>query len=336
MTLHLFFEEPDPDRRVPFDRYPRRLLRRLVRGPRQPGGHRRVFLNLCAGLSRLGVAYEVNNHALFKSSQPEIACVIGQPIALSRFDADVPIVFGSAVYSHPIDAPDLLKRYNLPAILVPCDWMRRMVAPAWGDRVKVWPVGIDTDTWSPSDRAKKDIDILIYDKILWNRDALVPGVLAPIIEHLDAKQLRTVVLSYGRYREQYFRHLVSRSRAMIYLCEHETQGIALQQALAASLPVFAWDRGGEWRDPSYFPDRVRFGPVTTVPYWDARCGATFGNIEAFRREFSDFWHTATQGAFAPRSYILEHFTLSRGAQRYLDIIQSVRTQLSESRLAARR
>mgnify|MGYP003341570386 FL=1 len=48
--LNIFYEEPDPDRWVPYDRYPRRLVRRLVRGPAQPGGAMRVFLNLCAGL----------------------------------------------------------------------------------------------------------------------------------------------------------------------------------------------------------------------------------------------------------------------------------------------
>ena len=44
--LNLFYEEPDPDRWLPFDRHPRRLIRRLVRGPDQPGGAMRVFLNL--------------------------------------------------------------------------------------------------------------------------------------------------------------------------------------------------------------------------------------------------------------------------------------------------
>mgnify|MGYP003296622018 CR=1 FL=1 len=50
MVLNLFYAEPDPDRWLPFDRYPRRLLRRLIRGKPRPGGQTRVFLNLMAGL----------------------------------------------------------------------------------------------------------------------------------------------------------------------------------------------------------------------------------------------------------------------------------------------
>ena len=51
--LNLFYEEPDGDRWLPFDRYPRRIVRRIVRGRTRPGGQKRVFLNLCAGLDRL-------------------------------------------------------------------------------------------------------------------------------------------------------------------------------------------------------------------------------------------------------------------------------------------
>ena len=50
--LNLFYEEPDPDRWLPLDRYPRRLIRRIVRGPFQPGGTMRVYLNLRAGLDQ--------------------------------------------------------------------------------------------------------------------------------------------------------------------------------------------------------------------------------------------------------------------------------------------
>ena len=54
--LNLFYEEPDPDRWFLFDRYPRQILRRLVRGKPRPGGQTRVFLNLCAGLDKLSIS----------------------------------------------------------------------------------------------------------------------------------------------------------------------------------------------------------------------------------------------------------------------------------------
>ena len=35
---------------------------------------------------------------------------------------------------------------------------------------------------------------------------------------------------------------------MVFLCEHENQDIAYQQALACGVPILAWDRGGYWQD----------------------------------------------------------------------------------------
>ena len=58
--LNLFYEEPDPDRWISLDRYPRRMVRRLLRGKPRPGGQARVFLILCAGLDRsFAVSYRV-------------------------------------------------------------------------------------------------------------------------------------------------------------------------------------------------------------------------------------------------------------------------------------
>ncbi|MGA8216344.1 MAG: hypothetical protein WB799_22325, partial [Candidatus Sulfotelmatobacter sp.] len=61
-TLNLFYEEPDSDRWLPLDRYPRGLIRRILRGKPRPGGQTRVFLNLCAGLDKLGISYRVNDY----------------------------------------------------------------------------------------------------------------------------------------------------------------------------------------------------------------------------------------------------------------------------------
>jgi hypothetical protein len=111
---------------------------------------------------------------------------------------------------------------------------------------------------------------------------------------------------------------------MIFLCEHETQGIAYQQALSSDVPIFAWDRGGPWQDPSYYPHKVVFGPVTSVPYWDERCGMKFADVHAFRDKWEEFWDGIKSGRFAPRNYILENLTLEKCARRYIDIAESVR------------
>ena len=105
---------------------------------------------------------------------------------------------------------------------------------------------------------------------------------------------------------------------MVFLCEHETQGIAYQQALSSGVPIFAWDRQGLWKDPSFYPDKAVFGPVTSVPYWDERCGRRFSDTDAFLEGWSAFFEKVRSSLFQPRDYILENLTLETCAQRYVE------------------
>ncbi len=321
--LNLFYAEPEPDRWLPLDRYPRRIIRRLVRGLPPVGGQKRVFLNLCAGLDQLGIPYRVNNYRYVQRHPEEIACIIGKPHLLDQHPWKNPIVFGAAVFSHPMDDPDLLERLPIQKILVPGEWMRQMWEPYFGDRVQAWPVGIDTDEWQPSENIPKDIDILLYNKVRWERDRYDAELVQPIRDLLGQHQLTVAEIRYGAYREETFRELLARSKAMLFLCEHETQGIAYQQALSCGVPILAWDRGGDWQDPSYFPHRVQFGPVSSVPYWDDRCGLRFKDLSEFSSTLECFLDQLNDQQFNPRAYILENLTLAKAAEQYLQMVAGV-------------
>ena len=325
MILNLFYEEPDPDRWLPLDRYPRRVIRRIVRGRPRPGGQTRVFLNLCAGLNQLGVKYRVNDYRHIQRHPDELACIIGKPHVLDKIPWRNPILFGAAVPSHPLADPDLLKRLPIRKILVPGEWMRVMCEPYWGDRVVAWPVGIDTDLWRPRTKVNKTTDFLIYDKLYWNRENQVESLLNPIRETLKNRKLSWKEIRYGFYQEQNFQQLLSESRAAIFLSEHETQGIAYQQALASGVPILAWDRGGFWQDPEFYPHRVKFEPVSSVPHWDERCGLKFQNVAQFPNQLDVFWNRMRAEAFRPRDYILENLSLEKCAKDYMQLAENCRS-----------
>ncbi|HVE80298.1 MAG TPA: hypothetical protein VNA89_15645 [Gemmatimonadaceae bacterium] len=319
VPLNLFYQEPDLDRWLPLDRYPRRVVRRILRGAPRILGQQRVFVNLCAGLDGLRVPYRVNDFAYTRRNPGELACIVGKPHVLDLESWANPILFGASVFSHPAEDPGLLARRPVVRILVPGEWMRAMFALTYGGRVvHAWPVGIDTDRWAPAPGRARPIDLLVYEKVRWERARYGPELIAPILEECARRGLRVATLRYGAYREEEYEDLLGRSRFMLFLCEHETQGIAYQQALSAGVPVLAWDRGGEWRDPAYHPHRVRFGPVTSVPYWDARCGERFLDAAAFPGALDRLLDRARAGELHPRSYVLEHLTLERSALAYLD------------------
>lgn len=305
---------------MPFDRYPRRLVRRLWRGPWQPSGHMRVFLNLMTGLDRIGVPYSVNDYRYMRANPDDLSCLIGKPHLLKEFPPKAPLLFGPSIYNHPIDDVNLPYRHAVRQVLVPSPWVQKMYSKVWPGLVTVWPVGIDTGRWVPGPVAAKDVDVLIYDKLFRDRETVERTIVNPLLEEFRRRGLVVAHLRYGSYFEGQFYDLSRRVRSMIYLSRHETQGIALQQALASDVPVFAFDPGGEWQSLEYLLRGVRFGPVTSVPYWDDRCGVKFTGAADMLDNFDRFWKGVMAGAFAPREMIMANkLTLEDCAQTYADL-----------------
>jgi hypothetical protein len=322
-VLRLFYDEPEGDRWLPFDRYPRRIVRRLLKGKPQIGGHQRVALNLRAGLECLGVPYRFNDYDDARRNPSELVCIIGKAQVLDKIEWKNPILFGAAVFSHPLDDPRLLERLPVRKILLPGAWMKEMWRPYWDEPVAVWPVGIDTDRWQLRGVAEKPFDVLLYDKVRWDHERYETSLIEPIRGKLRQAGRSFREIRYGSYRETDYQAALAECRTMIFLCEHETQGIAYQQALSCGVPVLAWDRGGFWQDPEFYPHRVKFAPVSSVPYWDDRCGIKFAAVEQFDDAWHRFWDEFQSGHYDPRAYILENLTLEKCARQYLLQVRSV-------------
>jgi hypothetical protein len=321
MILNLFYEDKE-DRWLPWDRHIRPVIRRLLFGKPRPSGQVRMFLNLCAGLDKLGIGYRVNDYSYIQNHPDELACIIGRSFVLDKIQWKNPILLGVAVYNHPLDDPNLFNRLPVKTVLVPGEWCAEMFRQYWPD-TEVWPVGIDTDRWLPSREQEKTVDVLLYDKIYWDRDRFVPGLIEPIRSQLRKEGRSFSEIRYGNYQEEDYQAALSRCRTMIFLCQNESQGIAYQQALSCGVPVFAWDPGGSWKDPDYFPHKVRYEPVSSVPYWDDRCGMKFVDIATFKAEWQKFWAQSEAGGFKPREYVLDCLTLERQARQYYEIAQGI-------------
>ena len=324
--LKLFYEEPELDRWLYLDRYPRRIIRRVVRGAPQVGGVQRWFVNLCAGLDRLSAAYDVNDYSHFKKHPGDLAIVIGKSHVISKIPDGTPIMYGPGVDSHPC-ANDFWRHANIRSLVISFEWFGRMYERDLPVKIpiRIWPAGIQTEEWKPGPGSGQGSKVIVYDKIRWERQRYEPELLDPIIREIEQAGCKPVVIRYGFYREEEFRSLLRESLAMVFLCEHETQGFAYLQALSSDVPLLAWDRGGLWKDPAYFPERVSFGPVTSVPYFDERCGRRFRSIEEFSAQLRPFLTGVRTGSFSPRAYVTENFDLAARAAEFVRISESVRT-----------
>lgn len=324
--INLFYEEPDPDRWIKFDRYPRKIIRRIVRGKTRPGGVMTIAINLMKGLERIGIPYRFNDYRYIKKHPEEVACIIGKPHVLFNRRWDNPIIFGAGIFSHPVDCPDLLEKYpNVKKILVPGNWMKQMFDPYYGDKVQIWPTGIDTNYWKPDEQSKKT-DFLIYDKPLWGAEKSPEYILNTVTNSLQAKGLTYSYIKYGNYNPTQLLSELSNAKGCIFLSRHETQGLAYQQILSTNTPILAFDPGGFWPDTSYYPHKVQFQPVSSVPYWDNRCGAKFTGASDFDQALDKFRSNLSH--FKPRDFIIKNLSLEVCANKYLDILKEVESQLN--------
>ncbi|MDO3627490.1 hypothetical protein [Mucilaginibacter sp. BT774] len=325
--MNLFYLEPDPDRWFKYDRYPRKLIRRILRGKERPGGVAMVAINLMKGLDLLGVPYRLNDFKYIRNHPEEIACIIGKPHVLFNHEWRNPTIFGAGVYSHPADCPELLSKYpNVKRILVPGEWIRDMFEPYYHEKVVAWPVGIDTDDWSGSIKGVPEVDFLIYDKVRWDHEKYQKTLIDPICRTLEENAQSYEFIKYGSYKPNQLKNMLRGAKAVIFLCEHETQGLAYQQILATGTPILAWERGGYWQDPSYYPG-IKYQPVSAVPYWDDRCGMKFTGTADFPKQLKTFLSQIS--LFNPRSYITENLTLEKCARSYLDIYHLVATETND-------
>ena len=291
-----------------------------MRGPRRLSGLDRVFANLCAGLDRIGAAYQVNAPFGEISIGDRVAVLGVGRRCLDGYDRPNPVVAGIGLMTHPSEWPTLCDDYPVVRYLQHSEWANNVYKPYFGDRCTIWPVGTDTDYWQPAADERKTTDFLIYDKILWQREGRAEDLIAPIRDQLLRRSLSFEILRYGQYDPTAYRAALARCRAMIFLSAHESQGMAAHEALSSGLPLLAWDPG-LLQDPQ----RAGWGtvPTTSVPWFDSRCGLRFQDAAAFATQLPRFLAQLDAGQFRPRAYILENLTLAACARRFVDIVDSV-------------
>jgi glycosyltransferase involved in cell wall biosynthesis len=238
----------------------------------------------------------------------------GYPSVLDKVKLKNPAIFGPGDYGFPDQAAERSADHDIRRYIQPCKWAASLYDEALGDKMMIWPVGIDTEACPDFIDQPKDIDVLIYDKIRWNRQAEVPRVVEPIAEYLRQTGKRVQILQYGNHHYRQYVEALRRSRALLFLCEHETQGIAYQEALASNVPVLAWDEG-VLVDPLQRTFAADGLVVSSVPYFDERCGERF-KLGDFRNAFEKFW--ARLPSYEPRRYIASELSLKRSAEKYLE------------------
>lgn len=198
--------------------------------------------------------------------------------------------------------------------LFPSVWSRDMLVEHGFNycSMDVWPAGIDTEKFKPSND-KKD-RVLIYFKQRFDFE------LSLVIEVLKKRSIKYSIIIYGNYKEIDYQNELKYTKYIVWVGRQESQGIALEEALAVDIPILVWDVSclGHW-DPSTKNEEesipfewLSFSGAKVAPYFNDTCG----KIINYSKDISagiDFMED-NLNEFKPRSYILSNLTLEKQAR----------------------
>lgn len=325
--IHIYFRKAAaPYTLIPGDQHVKLLLKRIL-NIESITGIEKVYLHLCKGFEELNIAYRKNT--AFDQIKPEDAVIVlgderyhGKDILID-YKQPNRIIAGIGLMTHPHEWPTLFEEYPIAKYLQHCAWANDLYIKYYGiEQCEEWPAGIDTAKWAPQHKVEKKIDVLVYNKIRWDKEQRYADLRDPILKRLDELGLSYTEIVYGSYREKDYYRLLQQSKSMIFLCEHETQGFACCEAMSMDIPVLAWDPGF-CRDPNRFVWNDPVFETSSVPFFDERCGLSFLDIADFNLKIEQFWEGSRKGKYHPRAYILAHLTLKKSAERMMEIVKEV-------------
>jgi glycosyltransferase involved in cell wall biosynthesis len=314
----LFYREHEVDRFVPGDRY----LKRLVRGLYNRFHHRQKvtgfgvsFAMLRRALTEAGYVVRCNDYALAKANPDYPVGVVGGPAILDDWRLPNPAILGPSLYDQPGQAPRLFDDPRFRRYVCLADWMRELFETGYPGRCVSWFAGIDTEAWPDLSGCPKDLDFVIYDKVRWDHDEYEASLIEPVRLALDTRGLSHQTIRYRFHDHETFRTLLARARGMVFLCENETQGIAYQEAMAANVPILAWNRG-YWGDPQWREHLTAPPPATSVPFFSKMCGERFVGTEDFSESLDQFIRRRSD--YRPRDFVRESLSLAGSAELYAE------------------
>ncbi len=137
-------------------------------------------------------------------------------------------------------------------------------------QLEPFPFAVDCTKFCPLPEIQKTLDCIIYIK---RRD---PALIEHVLTKVNELGLSHRIFKYGSYSEQDYRQALHQSKFMIVLDATESQGFALQEAMASGIPLLVFDAKSMKDEFEYgytyarYTDKKMLG--TSVPYWSDQCG----------------------------------------------------------------
>lgn len=259
-------------------------------------GPGKVYSNLIGGFTILNIPYAENLSPSDISEDDRLIILQSHPITDTKFISQA--IVGPNICTLPFDSPMIMKG-DYKYVITPAKWVAELYERHLPkEKIKIWPVGIDTGRFFDVSNITKKYDCLIYFKNRPSND------IRFAIQTLEAQKQTYNVIEYGNYNEETFLNLIKESRYAFVIDGTESQGIAIQEMMSCNIPLLVWDT-------KFWTDR---GPehsilATSVPYWSDACGEKFYLPHELEMTLIRFLDRIKE--FNPRKYILDNLSLMK-------------------------
>lgn len=147
-----------------------------------------------------------------------------------------------------------------------------------------------------------------------------PNELDFLLKFIKNKNIKYDLIKYGSYNEAEYQKKLNKSKFVIWLGRHESQGFALESVLAKNIPILVWDvtqRSQQFNCPREYHN-VK-SEVTTIPYWDSSCGTKFYSADELEESYDFFINNLE--SFTPRNFVEENLSIKKCSQNFLELIK---------------
>lgn len=180
-----------------------------------------------------------------------------------------------------------------------------------------FPFAVNIDQFKPHN-TQKDLDCLVYIK---HRKADFVEKALTILNQIG---LSYETITYSNYMEFDYMKLLERAKFMLCLDAHESQGFALEEAMAANVPLLVCDVKSMYEE--YYGDlqvnadkKPKHLLATSVPYWSEQCGIRIFDLEDLPAAIE----TMKTTEFHPRDYIVENLSAKVCIDRILNYFKLI-------------
>ena len=146
-----------------------------------------------------------------------------------------------------------------------------------------------------------------------------PSLVNHVKSVVEANSLRYRVFTYGSYERNEYLNTLRKTRYVIWVGSHESQGFGVEECLATGTPILVYDvksMKDEYENGYSYQHHSENLLATTVPYWDSRCGMIVKTNEEFIDTFGCFLEKLD--SFRPSDYIKETLSDEICFKRFLD------------------